>query len=80
MRSMVSVRGQTVIPHEIRKTLGITSNTVLRWQIEDGVILVRPVPADPVRASLGALRGKGTFQEFLKERVAERARELAREE
>jgi len=60
--------------------LGISSNTVLRWKIEDGVILVHPVPPDPVRAALGALRGKGSSEEFLQERGKERAREMAKGE
>jgi hypothetical protein len=47
--------------------------------MEDGVVWVYPVPADPVRASLGILKGKGTFEEFLKERNDERARERAKE-
>ena len=76
MQSKVSARGQTVIPWEIRKTLGITPNTVLHWQVQDGAILVYPVPSDPVKASLGILKGRGTFQEFLRERNEERARKL----
>lgn len=79
MQSKVSVRGQTVIPREIRKLLGITENSLLCWEVEDGVIKVYPVPADPVRASLGLLKGRGAFSEFLEERAAERARERREE-
>ena len=79
MQSKVSVRGQTVIPWEIRKALGITPNTILHWKVQDGAILVYPVPSDPVKASLGILKGRGTFQEFLRERNEERTKELARE-
>jgi AbrB family looped-hinge helix DNA binding protein len=75
MQSKVSVRGQTVIPREIRKLLSITENSLLCWEVEDGVIKVYPVPADPVRASLGLLKGRGSLGEFLEERAAERARE-----
>jgi bifunctional DNA-binding transcriptional regulator/antitoxin component of YhaV-PrlF toxin-antitoxin module len=80
MQSKVSVRGQTVIPVEIRKALNITPDTVLRWEIENGVVLVYPLPKDPVRASLGILKGKGTFEGFLRDRTEERARELSRGE
>ncbi|MBI4312305.1 MAG: AbrB/MazE/SpoVT family DNA-binding domain-containing protein [Chloroflexi bacterium] len=80
MQSKVSVRGQTVVPHEIRKILGITPQTLLQWEVQDGVVVVYPIPADPVRASLGALKGKWTFDEFLKERQEERRRELAQEQ
>ncbi len=79
MESKVSVRGQTVIPKEIRKALGITENSRLYWKIQDGVIQVFPLPADPVQASLGLLRGKGTFGEFLQGRNEERHKELVKE-
>lgn len=80
MQSKVSVRGQTVIPGEIRKALNITPDTILRWEIEDGVMLVYPLPKDPVRAALGILRSRETFGEFIRDRAEERARELGREE
>lgn len=80
MQSKVSVRGQTVVPREIRRAMGILPNSLLRWEVENGVILVYPVPADPVRASLGVLRGNGTFEEFLRERTGERVKESEREE
>lgn len=79
MDSRVSVRGQTVIPNEIRKAMGITPNCVLHWKIQDGVIIVYPMPRDPVRASLGILRGKGSMEEFLRERRQERTKEQERE-
>lgn len=75
MQSKVSVRGQTVIPSEIRKAMGITLNSTLHWEIQDGLIVVYPIPRDPVRASLGSLRGKGSLEEFLQERRQERAKE-----
>ncbi len=79
MRSRVTVRGQTVVPQEIRKALGITPGTVLDWTTENGVILAFVVSGDPVRASVGVLKGKGSFEGFLAERGAERARERGRE-
>ena len=80
MQSRVSVRGQTVIPQEIRKALGITPKMTLHWKVQDGTMVVSPVPADPVRAALGSLDGKGfTFQQFLEDRNNERASERARE-
>ncbi|MBI4339778.1 MAG: AbrB/MazE/SpoVT family DNA-binding domain-containing protein [Chloroflexi bacterium] len=79
MQSKVSVKGQTVIPSEVRKALGITPKSLLHWELQDGVVVVYPLPADPVKASLGALRGKGSFKEFLKERQAARQRERTQE-
>jgi AbrB family looped-hinge helix DNA binding protein len=66
-----------VIPAEIRKQLGITKNDALDWSIQDGEIVVRKIPADPLRASLGILKGKGSVEEFLAERAEERRKERA---
>jgi AbrB family looped-hinge helix DNA binding protein len=80
MKSKVSVRGQTVIPKEIREALGIKPNTKLYWKLQDGVATVRPLPDDPVAASIGILKGKFSFEDFLRERNEERARERELEE
>lgn len=75
-QSKVSVRGQTVIPQEVRERLGIKPNTRLAWFVRDGVATVVPIPEDPVRASFGMLKGSGfTFRDFLDERNRERAEE-----
>ncbi len=79
MQSKVSVRGQTVIPRAIRKAFGITENSLLHWKVQDGLILVYPLPTDPVQASLGVLRGRGTFEEYLRERNEGRHKELRKE-
>jgi AbrB family looped-hinge helix DNA binding protein len=74
--SKVYERGQTVIPKRIREALAIEHGARLQWRVQEGVIQVIPVPANPVRASIGLLKGKGpTFAQFLKERQAERRRE-----
>ena len=75
-KSKVSVRGQTVIPQEIREKLGIEPNTELAWSLRDGVVVVVPLPKDPLRASLGVLQGKGPgTRELLAERRADLALE-----
>lgn len=77
MQTKVSVRGQTVIPREIRQALGIGPNTLLSWKVQNGIILAYPLSQEPARASLGILKGKGfTLQDFLTERQQEREREL----
>ena len=81
MKSKVSSKGQAVIPKEIRKALGIGPSTVLHWEVQDGRIIVYPLPPDPVRAALGFLKGKGSsFQEFMQDRREERMKELAKDE
>lgn len=81
MKSKVSVRGQTVIPIEIRKDLGITNETTLTWTVRNGSIVVYLMPKDPVAASVGILKGKGlSTDDFLKERRKERELELTKEQ
>ena len=80
-QSKVSVRGQTVIPLEIRDELGITENTRLAWHASNGVIRIVPIADDPVLATRGILKGTGfTFQDFIDERNRERQLEREREE
>jgi AbrB family looped-hinge helix DNA binding protein len=79
-QSKVSVRGQTVIPREIREEFGIKANSRLAWSTRNGVIIAIPVPEDPVAASIGILGGKGfTLKDFLEERQKERDLERERE-
>jgi AbrB family looped-hinge helix DNA binding protein len=76
MRTTVSVRGQTVIPHSIREALGITQATELEWNVKNGMIIILPIPADPVKAAIGVLKGRGpTSSELLAERKMQRERE-----
>ena len=77
IQTTVSVRWQTVIPKEIRQSLEIEPNSKLVWEMGNGCAQIRPIPADPVRASLGLLQGKDLATEDL---LAERRRERRREQ
>jgi AbrB family looped-hinge helix DNA binding protein len=80
-QSVVSVKGQTVIPKEIREALGIKAGTKLSWTVKGRSIYVFPVPEDPVHALMGILKDSGyTFEDFLRERNEERKRERVQEE
>ena len=75
-KTTVSVRGQTVIPQEIRLALEIHPQSKVEWELVAGGALVRPVPEDPVLASVGILKGRGLgTAELLAERRSERERE-----
>lgn len=81
MKSRVSGRGQTVIPKEVRKALGITPASVLLWNVKNGRAEVVALPADPVQSLRGILKDTGfSFDEFLKERIKDRAHERKLEE
>lgn len=80
MQSTVSVRWQTVIPQKVREALNIQPNSKLDWEVRDGVIMVHPVPADPIRAAYGLFKDGGpTTEDLLAERRRERELEKARE-
>jgi len=80
MQSLVSVRGQTVIPKEVRKALGVKAGAKLTWIIKDRSAVVFPVPVDPVAALQGILKDSGyTFEDFMSERNEERKRERLEE-
>jgi AbrB family looped-hinge helix DNA binding protein len=79
--SKVYERGQTVIPKRIREALAIDHGAHLQWRVQEGVIEVIPVPANPVQALRGILKGTGyTFARFLRDRELEREAERRREE
>jgi AbrB family looped-hinge helix DNA binding protein len=80
MKSVVSVKGQTVIPKEVRDVLGIKPGAEIEWLVIDGKVHVFVIPEDPVRALRGILKGHGTFADWMRERNEERSRELKLEE
>lgn len=80
MKTTVSVRWQTVIPRQVREELGIQPNSQLEWQVKDGAMVVYPIPADPVRASVGMWKGRGpTNEDLLASRRADRELERRKE-
>ena len=76
-QSLVSDRGQTVVPKEVREALGVRPGTSLRWTVKDGVATVRPMPEDPIEASIGALEHLGISTADL---LAERQQDKEKEE
>ena len=76
MKSTLSVKGQTVIPKEIREALGLKPGTVLAWTLRDGAVSLRPLPEDPIGFSIGALKHiRFGSAELLADRRADRDRE-----
>ncbi len=72
MKSVVSKRGQIVIPAAIRRRHRISADDVLEW-IDDGeTIRVVPIPADPVAALRGRAKGERLTERLLADRAAER--------
>jgi AbrB family looped-hinge helix DNA binding protein len=59
LRTTVTQKGQTVVPAEIRKRLGIGPNSNLIWASDGKIITVMVVPKDPIGSLRGSTAGKG---------------------
>jgi AbrB family looped-hinge helix DNA binding protein len=77
MKSTLSVKGQTVVPREIREALGLKPGTVLTWAMHDGSVTVRALPDDPIGFSIGALKH---LQHGTRELLADRREDRLKEE
>lgn len=67
--AVISEKGQVTIPKPLRKRMGLTAGTVLRFEEEDGrLVASRVVPIDPVRVlfGLGDIQGLST-DEYLEQ-------------
>ena len=72
----VSVKGQIVIPAELRSKYGISPGDKVDIRDGDGKILVFPLPKDPIKKARGMLKGETSLiQALLKMREEERKRE-----
>jgi AbrB family looped-hinge helix DNA binding protein len=57
--SKTTVKGQVIIPAELRKKFNIRKGTrIAISEGEGGVILLKPIPEDVIEASKGMLRGR----------------------
>ncbi len=72
MHSLVTKRGQTVVPAAIRKRYQIEEGDRLVWLDDGSVIRVVPVGADPIKALRGAGKGEGLLRRLLDERARNR--------
>lgn len=74
MRSTITARGQTVIPAPIRRQFNLSPADRLEWVVENDVIRVIPVHADPIAAFRGQGQG-GAVQRLFADRQADKERE-----
>lgn len=74
MQTLVTKRGQTVVPADIRKRYQIEEGDRLSWMDDGVVIRVVPVPEDPIRALRGSGKGEGLLKRLLEQRAADRER------
>src|SRR5690349_21799035 len=80
-KSVISIKGQTVIPKEVRDAMGLKEGVELKWIVKGHHAMVFAIPDDPVEALRGVLKDSGyTFEDFLRERNEERKYERLLEE
>ncbi len=64
--SKVAIKGQVVIPAQLRKKFNIKKGTrVAIMEGEGRVILIKPLSDDPIEASRGMLKGKKSLTKAL---------------
>ena len=74
--TVVTTKGQVVIPSAIRAHLKLTQGTKLCVEESGGAIMLRPLNRDYFDRVAGILDGKGSLTgAFLKARAAERLKE-----
>ncbi len=74
--SKATIKGQVIIPAQLRKKFNIKKGTrVAIMEGEGRVILIKPLPDDPIEASRGMLKGKKSLTKaLLKDRQEEAKR------
>jgi AbrB family looped-hinge helix DNA binding protein len=72
LETLVSKRGQTVVPAAIRRRYSIREGDRLVWVDDGQVIKVIPVPVDPINVLRGRGRGENLLETLLKYRRQER--------
>lgn len=75
MDMRVSIKGQVVIPVELRRKYGLEPGTVLHIVDTGEGILLKPVTEQLVLKLEGVLKGKGGLQILLEERAKDTIRE-----
>ena len=78
-RTVVSAKGQVVIPAALRKRLGLRKGTPATWREERGSLRLTPMSTNAIDEAMGFLKPKpgepSVFDALFEERERERRRE-----
>jgi len=76
MIARATIKGQVVIPAELRKKYNIKKGSKVNiYEGEGNVIIIKPLPEDPIEASKGMLKGKTSLlKALLRDREEESSR------
>jgi AbrB family looped-hinge helix DNA binding protein len=75
MKTMVTVKGQVVIPAKLRHRLGIKKGTRLYVEERKGEIILRPLNKEYFQKMSGILKGSGLVKALEKSRAEDLKRE-----
>ena len=79
-RTVISSKGQVVIPAELRERFGLNKGTPATWSEEQGRLVLIPVTKQRLREIRGFLKPKPGEPSMFDELFAERERERKRED
>lgn len=78
-RTVISSKGQVVIPSELREQFGLEKGTPAHWTEEEGRLVLTPITRQRLREIRGFLKPRSgepsMFEEHFKDRERERERE-----
>jgi AbrB family looped-hinge helix DNA binding protein len=69
-KSVVTVKGQIVIPFKIRRKFGIKKGTQVSLYEKNGEIVIKPITDEYIRSMAGITGTKGKLLKALKEEKA----------
>jgi AbrB family looped-hinge helix DNA binding protein len=78
-RTVISSKGQVVIPAELREEFGLAKGTRATWTKERGRLILVPITTQRLRELRGCLRPAPGAPTMFDELFAERERERKRE-
>jgi AbrB family looped-hinge helix DNA binding protein len=78
-RTVISSKGQVVIPAELREQFGLEKGTPATWTEEKGRLILTPITLQRIREIRGFLKPRPGEPSMSDELFAERARERGRE-
>ena len=67
-------RGQILVPKNLRRKLGLKPGGKVHMAEDDGRLILTPVPADPIEAATGFLKGKFSLTQDLRREHRNEAR------
>ena len=78
-RTLISSKGQVVIPAELRERFGLEKGTPATWTEEQGRLVLTPITKQRLREIRGFLKPAPGEPSMFEELFAERQRERKRE-